>query len=80
MQPFYQEHYGVASMEDSGQKVAETIAAQPADHAVVVLAHNGRTGLGRRRTNICGLDWKIDAGEATLMCVLLRPCDTNLEC
>lgn len=63
MQPFYRELYGIGSLEESGQRVGDVIAAQPVDHAVVVLAHNGRTGLGRRRFDICGVDWKIDAGD-----------------
>ena len=60
--PFYRELYSIRSAEASGQKVAETIAAQPPDHAVVVVAHNGRSELGRTRTDICGVDWKVAAG------------------
>ena len=60
--PFYQELYSIRSAEASGQKVADTIAAQPLDHAVVVVAHNGRSELGSTRSDICGVDWKVAAG------------------
>ena len=60
---FYRELYAIGSSEASGQKVAEVIAAQPLDHAVVVVAHNGRSELGRTRTDICGVDWRIGAGK-----------------
>lgn len=58
--------YGVNSMEESANKICATIRDQPAEHAVVVMAHNGPSGLGSEQHDICGKDWSDKAGETLL--------------
>lgn len=58
--------YGVNSMEESASKILATIQDQPAEHAVVVMAHNGPSGLGSEQHDICGKDWSDNAGETSL--------------
>jgi uncharacterized protein (TIGR04168 family) len=54
---FYESHYGIPDVQASARRIAEQILRQPEGHAVVVLAHNGPTGLGSERSDICGIDW-----------------------
>ena len=50
---------GVESIEGSAAKIAAAAAPAAArGDAVVVVAHNGPFGLGARRQDICGVDWK----------------------
>ena len=58
--------YGINSMEESASKICATIQDQPAEHAVVVMAHNGPSGLGSEQHDICGKDWSDKAGETLL--------------
>jgi uncharacterized protein (TIGR04168 family) len=51
--------YDVDSLDDSAQRIVQ--AHRPARErgdAVVLVAHNGPSGLGDRRHDICGVDWK----------------------
>lgn len=80
MRAFYQELYGVDTLDASAQRVAATVAAQPPENAVVVLAHNGRAGLGPGRRDICGVDWKKSAGAEANGMVCIIPsvhCNTS---
>jgi len=57
--PFMASVCDVDGPEASAAKIVE--AAQPAvrrGDAVVVVAHNGPSGLGERGHDICGVDWK----------------------
>ena len=56
--------YGIDSMESSADKIADTISQQPAEHAVVVMAHNGPSGVGAAAHDICGKDWSDKAGAS----------------
>ena len=58
--------YGVNNMEESANKMYATIQGQPVEDAVVVLAHNGRSGFGSQQHDICGKDWSDKAGECLL--------------
>lgn len=55
--------YGFNSMEESASKICTTIHQQPEAHAVVVMAHNGPSGLGSEQHDICGKDWSDKAGK-----------------
>ena len=56
--------FGIGSMQASADKVFQTIQEQPKEHVVVVMAHNGPTGLGAQQHDICGKDWSDKPGEA----------------
>ena len=59
-------------MEASADKIADTISQQPAEHAVVVMAHNGPSGVGAAAHDICGKDWSDKAGALHHTSVLMR--------
>lgn len=59
---FY-ERYGVGSMHDSSRWLADLLLQQPDEDVKVVLAHNGPTGLGVRRHDPCGIDWRDGEGD-----------------
>ena len=50
-------------MEESANMIATSIQEQPEQHAVVLMAHNGPSGLGSLQHDICGKDWSDKAGE-----------------
>lgn len=53
-------------MEESAARITGHLLQQSAvDTPVVVLAHNGRLGLGGARRDLCGVDWKQGAGVLT---------------
>eukprot|EP01025_Chloroclados_australasicus_P049357 TRINITY_DN5615_c1_g2_i1.p3 TRINITY_DN5615_c1_g2~~TRINITY_DN5615_c1_g2_i1.p3 ORF type:complete len:390 (-),score=42.85 TRINITY_DN5615_c1_g2_i1:672-1763(-) len=54
--------YGVQTQEDSVAKIVETVESVPADHTIVMIAHNGPKGLGRAGYDICGADF-LGAGD-----------------
>ena len=54
---FYKTMYGIASEEESAERIAAIMAQQPPNVPIIVAAHNGPTGLGDRRHDICGLDF-----------------------
>lgn len=61
---FLTNHYGVTSMEHSAQRIVETVhAADPANNSLVLIAHNGPAGLGEKRYDICGVDFRSDEGD-----------------
>lgn len=56
--------YGVKDMEGSARKIYEAALGTPEGYTVIVLAHNGPTGLGSNFNDICGKDWLFDgAGD-----------------
>uniref|UniRef100_A0A0E0L8M4 Calcineurin-like phosphoesterase domain-containing protein n=1 Tax=Oryza punctata TaxID=4537 RepID=A0A0E0L8M4_ORYPU len=55
--------YGVNDMAESAKKIYDAAANAPEEHAVILLAHNGPTGLGSRMDDICGRDWVAGGGD-----------------
>ncbi|KAK9149827.1 hypothetical protein Scep_008584 [Stephania cephalantha] len=55
--------YGVHDMEESGKKIYEAALGTPEGHSIVILAHNGPTGLGSKVDDICGKDWVGSGGD-----------------
>lgn len=59
---FYQQRFGVSNFAES---TAQIVAAgqQTASDIVIVLSHNGPTGLGDRPEDPCGRDWQPLGGD-----------------
>ncbi|HEX5659040.1 MAG TPA: metallophosphoesterase [Polyangiales bacterium] len=57
-----QDRFGVSSMEDSARKLCALID-QVETPELIVLAHNGPTGLGARATDIWGRDFAPEEGD-----------------
>jgi uncharacterized protein (TIGR04168 family) len=55
--------YGVKDMDGSAKRIHKAALGTPADHFLVLLAHNGPTGLGSGLNDICGKDWDSDGGD-----------------
>jgi len=61
---FYKKYYNVDSMEDSMSKILESVLDEKnAEHALVVVAHNGPAGLGSRQEDPCGVDFMEPADD-----------------
>lgn len=54
--------WGVASMEASAERLVQLVDAAPTERLVFV-AHNGPTGLGDRRADIWGCDFRASEGD-----------------
>lgn len=59
--PFLSAAFGVASFEDSAEKLKELL--RRCTDPVLVLAHNGPTGLGSSRNDIFGCDFRKEEGD-----------------
>ena len=59
---FYRDRYGVTSFQDSTAKIlsAARSASQP---NLILIGHNGPTGLGDQPEDICGKDWNPIGGD-----------------
>ncbi|XP_023537032.1 uncharacterized protein LOC111798237 isoform X1 [Cucurbita pepo subsp. pepo] len=55
--------YGVKDMETSAKRIYEAAIGAPEDHLVIILAHNGPSGLGSCANDICGKDWVFGGGD-----------------
>lgn len=55
--------YGVKDMKTSAKRIYEAAIGAPEDHLVIILAHNGPTGLGSCANDICGKDWEFGGGD-----------------
>jgi uncharacterized protein (TIGR04168 family) len=55
---FYSEVYGIHSFMESAYRIFDVALSQDPRLALVMLAHNGPTGLGAFRFSPCGVDWK----------------------
>ncbi|KAJ3695554.1 hypothetical protein LUZ60_000931 [Juncus effusus] len=55
--------YGVNDMEESAKKIYESAVGTPDENFVILLAHNGPTGLGSKVSDICGRDWVLEGGD-----------------
>ncbi|KAK7388341.1 hypothetical protein VNO78_23156 [Psophocarpus tetragonolobus] len=52
--------YGVKDMDESAKRIQKAALGTPQDHFLIVLAHNGPTGLGSDLNDICGKDWEFE--------------------
>ncbi|KAK9275374.1 hypothetical protein L1049_022638 [Liquidambar formosana] len=55
--------YGVHDMDGSAKRICRAAVGTPEDHFVIILAHNGPTGLGSKINDICGRDWVYGGGD-----------------
>ncbi|KAJ4950688.1 hypothetical protein NE237_027520 [Protea cynaroides] len=55
--------YGVNDMDGSSKKIYRSASGTPEDHSIIILAHNGPTGLGSKMDDICGRDWVFVGGD-----------------
>uniref|UniRef100_A0A7N0TBK9 Calcineurin-like phosphoesterase domain-containing protein n=1 Tax=Kalanchoe fedtschenkoi TaxID=63787 RepID=A0A7N0TBK9_KALFE len=55
--------YGVLNMDESANKIYQSAAAAPEEHLIILLAHNGPSGLGSSASDICGRDWVAGGGD-----------------
>ncbi|KAL3744212.1 hypothetical protein ACJRO7_013465 [Eucalyptus globulus] len=55
--------FGVEDMDQSAQRIYKAAMGAPEDHLVILLAHNGPTGLGSNIDDICGKDWVFGGGD-----------------
>ncbi|CAL1414889.1 unnamed protein product [Linum trigynum] len=55
--------YGVHDMEGSARRIYNATLGTPEDNLVILLAHNGPTGLGSNLNDICGKDWSVGGGD-----------------
>ncbi|KAL4521331.1 hypothetical protein Ndes2437B_g08078 [Nannochloris sp. 'desiccata'] len=55
---FYKHHYGIESMEESALRIVDIALSQPFELPLILVAHNGPTGLGNKRYSPCGVDWQ----------------------
>lgn len=55
--------YDVNDMTGSAKKIYDAAVGAPEEHSVILLAHNGPTGLGSRMDDICGRDWVAGGGD-----------------
>lgn len=54
--------FGVEDIDQSARRICKAAMGAPADHLVILLAHNGPTGLGSNIDDICGKDWVFGGG------------------
>ncbi|KAJ1379772.1 putative protein phosphatase DevT-like [Sesbania bispinosa] len=52
--------YGVKDMDGSAKRIQKAALGTPEDHFLILLAHNGPTGLGSGLNDICGKDWEFE--------------------
>lgn len=50
-------------MDGSAKRICNAAMGAPEDHMVIILAHNGPTGLGSNLDDICGKDWVSGGGD-----------------
>lgn len=54
----------MSSLQQSAARIVQTASEQAAaGRAVVVMGHNGPTGLGATRSDICGVDFRSEEGD-----------------
>jgi uncharacterized protein (TIGR04168 family) len=57
------ERFGVRTLADSAARLCELFDRVPAEQHIIVLAHCGPTGLGGRRSDIYGSDFRPEEGD-----------------
>ncbi|XP_076910904.1 uncharacterized protein LOC143568700 [Bidens hawaiensis] len=55
--------YGVHNMNESAKRISDAASGTPNNHSIILLAHNGPTGLGSNINDICGRDWVREGGD-----------------
>ena len=60
--PYLRRAFGVASMEESAERLKELVDECPAER-IIFFAHNGPTGLGEQRSDIWGCDFLPAGGD-----------------
>ncbi|XP_021990176.1 uncharacterized protein LOC110886651 isoform X2 [Helianthus annuus] len=55
--------YGVNNMNESAKRISDAALGTPKNHSIILLAHNGPTGLGSNLNDICGRDWVREGGD-----------------
>jgi uncharacterized protein (TIGR04168 family) len=53
---FYEQRYGIDSFEASTDRIVQMANAATCNH-LIIIGHNGPTGLGEEPESICGKDW-----------------------
>ncbi|KAL9232419.1 hypothetical protein vseg_007533 [Gypsophila vaccaria] len=62
-QKLIKSRYGIRTMEESAEKIHNAAMATPEEHSIIFLSHNGPTGLGSNKDDICGRDWVSEGGD-----------------
>ncbi|KAK7329971.1 hypothetical protein VNO77_24154 [Canavalia gladiata] len=52
--------YGIKDMDESARRIQRAALGVPEGHFLILLAHNGPTGLGSSLNDICGKDWEFE--------------------
>ncbi len=60
--PYLRQEYGINSLEDSVQRLKQLID-EATSNTLVFLAHNGPTGLGSKKDDIWGCDFRDNGGD-----------------
>jgi uncharacterized protein (TIGR04168 family) len=59
---FYQQRFGVSGFAESTQRIVAAARSGSCDR-LIVIGHNGPTGLGEEAEDICGKDWETLGGD-----------------
>lgn len=60
---YLEARYGVRTLEESAAKIVEQLEGADRSLPLIVLAHNGPTGLGEKRDSIYGCDFRPEEGD-----------------
>lgn len=60
---YLEKRYGVRTLEESAAKIVKQLEGADRSLPLIVLAHNGPTGLGERRDSIYGCDFRPEEGD-----------------
>lgn len=60
---FYQRMYNCMSFENSSDRTVSACQEAPAGNSVVLVGHNGPTGMGEHKHAPCGADFIADGGD-----------------
>ncbi len=59
---FYSDRYNIKNFEESTRRIVNS-AQETAHNAIILIGHNGPSGLGDKPESICGRDWKPEGGD-----------------
>ncbi|QDZ17824.1 metallophosphoesterase [Chloropicon primus] len=60
---FYRDLYGLRGFDDSTTQIVGACLAEPEHHPLLLLSHNGPSGLGSTADSPCGKDWRPEEGD-----------------
>lgn len=60
---FYRKMYDCMSFEESSDRTVSACQEAPAGSSVVLVGHNGPTGMGEHKHAPCGADFQADGGD-----------------